>query len=182
MTVVAPKRWTREEYYRLADLGFFEGQRVELLFGEIVRVSPQKKAHALVIGRLNTILVRLYGDTHVVRIQLPLDVNNESQPEPDLAIVPISLVEESEPHPPTADLVIEVSETSLSHDRSEKARLYASAGIPQYWILNLVDRVLEVHAEPSAELGYRTRKVLTADEVVLLPGTRSEFSASQVLP
>ena len=181
MTVLTPKLWNRDEYYRLADLGFFEGQRVELLYGEIVQISPQNKPPALALSRLNTLLVLAYSPSHYVRVQLPLDLSNDCQPEPDVAVVPVRLVEESEPHPPTADLVVEVADTSLLYDRTEKAAMYASAGIPTYWIVNLQDGVLEVYSQPESER-YAESRILDRTETLEFPGTGKVVDVGAILP
>ncbi len=152
MIVHAPRKvWTKEAYYRLADSNVLNGERVELVGGELIGMSPQKHPHAYVIGTLNSLLVELYGKTHVVRVQLPLDLSDQSQPEPDFALVTRALHRSSKPHPPTADLVIEVSDTSLAYDRDEKASLYAAAGIAEYWIVNLVDGQVEVSRTPGPD-------------------------------
>lgn len=189
MTVqLSRKQWTREEYLRLAELEFFQDQRVELMYGEILRMSPQKRPHALTIGRLNTVLVRVYGETHVVRVQCPLDLTQDSQPEPDIAVVPIALVEAADPHPNTADLVIEISASSLSYDRGDKGALYAQAGIPYYWLFNLQDRCLEAYAQPAPlpserrGFGYKSRLVYNATESVSLPGSDHLLELSKVFP
>lgn len=189
MTVqLSRKQWTREEYLRLADLDFFEGQRVELMYGEILRMSPQKKPHALTIGRLTTVLVRVYGETHIVRVQCPLDLTQDSQPEPDIAVVPIAVVEEADPHPGTADLVVEISASSLNYDRREKGALYALAGIPSYWLFNLKNRSLEVYTLPAplpserTGFGYKSRVVYGERESVSLPGSTQLLELSKVFP
>ncbi len=163
--------WTRESYYRLADSNVLNGERVELVGGELIYRSPQKHPHAYVVGVLTGLLVGLYGKTHVVRVQLPLDLSNESQPEPDFAVVTKALHRTSRPHPATADLVIEVSYTSLAYDRDEKGALYATAGIPEYWIVNLVDGQIEVSRNPGpdslAAFGARYQQRNTFQQGVL---------------
>jgi len=179
VTTLTPKLWNRDEYYRLEELGFFRDQRVELLYGEIVRMSPQNKPHALALSRLNTLMVLVYRSSHYVRVQLPLDLGTESQPEPDIAVVPISLVENSDPHPPTADLVVEVAETSLLYDRKEKAALYAGAGVPTYWLVNLREEVLEVYTRPEGKQ-YSESQILTPTESVAFPGSEEVLKVCSI--
>ncbi len=179
MRLATPKRWSRDDYYRLADLDFFHNQRVELLDGEIVEMTPQKRPHATAIGKLNTLLVQEFGQTHIVRVQLPLDIDEKNQPEPDFAVVPISLVDASDPHPSTADWVIEVADSSLTLDREAKSKLYAQAGVPVYWIVNVRDSEIEVYSD-LRDSQYRTRRTFGAEERVVFPGGSGSVSASQL--
>ena len=147
---VAPRKFTVEEYARMGEAGVFRpDERVELIEGEILPMTPQNLPHARRIEQLNTRFVLCFSETHFVRVQLPLTLGEHSEPEPDFAIVPQAVSATSERHPDTADLVIEISDTSLSYDRNEKASLYAKFGIPEYWILNLKNRRLEVRTRPS---------------------------------
>src|SRR5688572_15390783 len=145
-------RWTRQEYYRMADAGLFHDRRVELIEGEVVDMPPQKNAHYTAILLVQRALEKAFGTNHTVRVQGPLDLGERSQPEPDLAVVPGS-PRDYQDHPKTALLVVEVSDTTLAFDRERKAKLFAKAGIPEFWIINLVDRVVEVYRTPSLELG-----------------------------
>lgn len=126
-------------------------------------MSPQNSPHATACLLTYDDLRARFGAGYVVRMQLPLDVGQVSQPEPDIAVVRGTVRDYAKAHPTTAVLVVEVSESTLAFDRGEKASLYASAGIPDYWVLNLVDRCLEVHRDPIPMLnqpygyGYRSR-------------------------
>jgi len=148
-------RWTREQYYALAELGFFDDKRVELIQGEILRMTTNPP-HALSMEFVNVILVRLFDPAFRVRTQLPVDLGRHNQPEPDAAVL---IREERIPlkHPETAVLLIEVSDSTLRKDRTIKAHLYARAGVPDYWIINLVDRQLEVRRKPEADPERRGR-------------------------
>ena len=149
----------------MVDAGILgEDDRVELLEGTIVEVSPQGERHARVIQRLNRILVQRLGEQFVVRPQLPLTLG-DSEPEPDLAVVRAEDTVSSDSHPRTALLVIEVASESLSHDRTVKARVYARAGVMEFWIVNLEERRVEVHRDPEAAVGrYRTTFTVGAKE------------------
>lgn len=143
------RRWTVDEYYRLADYGFFRGERVELVGGKIIQMAPQRDAHAAAVLLGRDALSAAFGPGHVVRPQLPLRFSPTSEPEPDLAVVagsPRDFVGKG--HPTSALLVVEVSDTTLAYDRRRKAGMYAKAGIADYWVLNLVDRQVEVHRDP----------------------------------
>jgi Uma2 family endonuclease len=143
------RRLTRAEYDRMIELGLFdEDERLELLDGILVAVSPQGAPHAYTIQTLNTLVQRALGDRSdvVVRPQLPLALGAHSEPEPDVAIVPAGNYAVA--HPTTALLVIEVADESAAKDRRLKAPIYARAGIPEYWIIDLQRRVVDVFREP----------------------------------
>jgi Uma2 family endonuclease len=144
-----PRRWTKEEYYRLGELGFFEGQKVELWDGEIVVMSPQKPLHYSVTERVAGMLERHFGAGFHSRMQGPLDVGGDTDPEPDIAVVPDG--DYSAAHPRGALLIVEISDTTLATDRGRKASLYAHGAITDYWIVNLVDRQLEVYRNPQPD-------------------------------
>jgi Uma2 family endonuclease len=141
----------RSEYDRLVQLGCFEDEKIELLAGFLVEMSPQGTGHAHAIRKLTVIFVRGVGDRAIVQIQLPIGLSEDSEPEPDLSIVPNA--EYRDDHPTRALLIVEVAQSSLRKDRRLKGRLYARAGIPEYWIVNVAKRVIEVHREPT-EAGY----------------------------
>jgi Uma2 family endonuclease len=162
------RRWTKAEYYGMADLGWFKGQRVELIEGEIVVLSPQKFAHGQVADRVTELLRHAFGPDFWVRMQLPLDLGESSEPEPDVSVVRGRRESFSE-HPRTAELIVEISDTTLAYDRREKASLYASSGIADYWVVNLVQRQVHVFRDPQIDggqsHGFGYRSMLT-----FLPG------------
>lgn len=155
---------SRVEYERMIDAGLFRGERVELWRGVIVTMSPQKSPHAAAVQKLTKLFVLTLSATNRadVRVQLPLALSDDSEPEPDLAIV--SPADYRDAHPPTALLVIEVADTSLEDDRGCKADDYAAAGIAEYWVVDVRGRTIEVHREPSPR-GYRTRVTYGARDV-----------------
>jgi Uma2 family endonuclease len=167
MTDTLPiKRWTRLEYARLIECGAFgPDERIELLGGLLVVREPQRGPHALGIRMVQEALRRVFREGWDVRGRLPVALDNESEPEPDVSVVRGSFRDYAEDHPARAALVIEVADASLPVDRGEKAGLYARAGLADYWIVNLVDRVLEVYrdplADPAAPYGWRYDSVLT---------------------
>jgi Uma2 family endonuclease len=148
------RRLHAAEYHRMIEAGVFdEDERVELLEGVIVAVSPQNAAHALVVERLgDPHFVRLPAD-FVIRCQLPLALSDGDEPEPDIAVIPRDIPRSRTRHPVTARLVFEVAGESLRKDREIKAALYARAGIPEYVIVNLGDECLEVHRDPEPATG-----------------------------
>ncbi len=141
---------TRREFDALARRGVLDDARVELLHGLVVSMSPQGGPHSYGVTELARILVQGVGRRGRVRVQMPFAASSDSEPEPDVAVVrPGDYLDD---HPSTAWLVIEVADTSLARDR-EKARVYATAGVLEYWIVNLGEEVIEVHAGPSTN-GY----------------------------
>jgi Uma2 family endonuclease len=172
---------TVSEYHRMIDAGILgEDEHVQLIAGTLVAMTPQGSPHALVIQRLNRILVRAVDDDLVVRPQLPLTLLDDSEPEPDLAVVRAADAQSREDHPRSALLVIEVAGESLRLDRQSKAALYACAGIPEYWIVNLADATIEVHREPDPANGsYRARTAVPSGETLTaasVPDVRIEVA------
>jgi Uma2 family endonuclease len=147
----------RAEYEKLVDDGCFVGEPLELLWGSLVRMSPQKSPHAAAIQYLNKLLVLAVAPANQaeVRIQSPFAATDDSEPEPDVAVVPPGSYRDH--HPSKALLIIEVAESSVTTDRA-KAAIYAAAGVPEYWIVNLPARVVEVHRQPE---GGRYASVVT---------------------
>lgn len=161
-------RWTREEYERKAEEGFFPPDaRVELIEGIVYDTAPQKSPHAtacrLALEALRSVFPLPSG--YDIRGQFPLALTEDSEPEPDVAVVEGSIRDFSESHPTTALLIVEVADSTLFHDRKRKIPLYARSGIPEVWLLNLNRRVLEVYRSP-VNGAYRTRLVLQAGDTV----------------
>lgn len=147
-----PFLWTRDEYYRASEAGVFQGVRVQLIGGEIIEMPAQKNWHLLGIDQTQDALKLAFGPQYWIRAQGTLDLSPLSVPDPDLAVVAGSRQSHTGPNnPTTALLIVEVSDTTLSYDRNRKASLYAASGIADYWILNLVDRQLEVYRDPVAD-------------------------------
>jgi Uma2 family endonuclease len=165
----------------MADLGFFHGQRAELIEGEVMVLSPQKAEHFTATDRVTELLRAAFGAGYHVRMQGPLELGPHSEPEPDVAVV-LGTREQYALQPPrTAVLIVQVSDSSLASDRTRKASLYARAGITDYWIVNLVDHRLEVRRDPVADAtqayghGYAALTELTppaADSPLAAPAVR----------
>lgn len=155
------KRWKRAEYERLVDLGVFEGDPVELIGGYLIVAEPQNSPHATAVGAADDALRAVLPPGFIVRAQMPISLDEDSAPEPDLAIVSGRRADYGQGHPTRAVLVIEVADSSLPFDRRDKGSLYARARIAEYWIVNLSDRVLEVYRDPApdpaAPHGWRYR-------------------------
>jgi Uma2 family endonuclease len=149
-----PRRWTVDEYFHAAETGVFgPEERLELIEGEILAVSPQNSPHATSCELVVEALRAAFGIGVSIRDQKPLVLEPGSAPEPDVYVTRGSIRDYARRHPTTALLVVEVADSTLRFDLGPKARLYAAAGIPEYWVVNLVDRVLVVHRQPDAATG-----------------------------
>lgn len=175
----APRRWTREEFYRLADLGVFQGQRAELIEGEIMVLSPQNLPHASTVDRVAEVLRRHLPTGFWVRMQLPLNLGQQSDSEPDVSVV-AGRREDYTDHPTTAVLIVEVSDTTLAYDRGQKASLYARAGIADYWIVNLVNRQVEVLRQPQPDTAQHYGHGYGSSTILLPPAQVSSLAAPSV--
>jgi Uma2 family endonuclease len=173
-SAVRTRRWSRIEYDRLIDEGVFQpGECLELLAGQLVVREPQGTPHATGIRLVTRALREVFAeDTWNVDMQLPVALDEESEPEPDVTVTAGDPRDFLLSHPARPVLVVEVAESSLTLDREEKGSLYARARVPEYWILNLRDRALEVFREPHPDLSarhgwaYRSRQSLAAGEHV----------------
>ncbi len=191
MTETMPsKHWTRIEYDRLIEKGVFEPKdRIELLGGLLVVREPQGSPHAMGIRMAEEALRRVFASGWDVRGQLPVALDDDSEPEPDISVVPGSFRDYRQAHPARAVLIVEVAESSLRLDRGEKGSLYARAGVPDYWIVNLVDHVLEVYRDPAADggapYGWRYASVVTlraGDAVIPLAALHSPVPVVDLVP
>jgi Uma2 family endonuclease len=143
-------RWSRYDYARLMDQGFLdEDDPIELLDGLLLVKEPQSSPHRTAVGLVAKALERAFGEGWFVQIQSPIALDPRSEPEPDVCVVRGSLRDYVDAHPARPALVVEVAQSGLRLARSRKAAAYARAQIADYWIVNLVDRVLEVHREPA---------------------------------
>jgi Uma2 family endonuclease len=147
----ARRLWTRHEFERAGELGVFgPEERLELIAGEVIRkVTPQKTPHATTIRLIEEWLRGLAIADIDVRVQLPVALDDHSEPEPDITVATGGPRDYEREHPSTALLLVEVADTTLAFDRTVKAGLYAKAGVQEYWIVNLRDRVLEIHRSPA---------------------------------
>jgi Uma2 family endonuclease len=186
---VRTKHWTRVEYERLVDLGAFRpGERLELVGGALVVREPQGGPHATAVGLAEDALREAFGAGWTVRAQNPIALDEDSEPEPDIAVVPGTRRDYRRDHPSQPVLIVEVADSSLQLDRWDKASLYARARIGDYWIVNLVDNVLEVHRDavedPEAPFGWRygsTATLRAGDLVTPLASSRSAVSVADLL-
>ena len=148
---------TRVRYDRLVDAGIFgPDDRVELLDGLLVVREPQGGRHATAVALVRGALEKAFGRAYYVREEKPIALDDQSEPEPDVVVVPGHPRDYRDAHPSQPVLVVEVADTSLALDRLRKGGLYARARVPDYWVLNLIDELLEVYREPvhAASSGY----------------------------
>ncbi len=148
MTEPQVHRWTRDEYRKMAEQGFFEQRRVELVEGQVIEMAAMKSLHAVAVDLAHATLASLFGPSYYIRQQKPFVIDDWSEPEPDVAVIRGSIRDYTNAHPKQAELLIEVADSSLAYDRTIKTSLYAKAGIVEYWIVNLVDCQLEVDRQP----------------------------------
>jgi Uma2 family endonuclease len=176
---VRTRRWSKGDYYRLGELGFFQGQRVELIEGRIVVLSPQSPQHSCTVDAVARVLENAFGPGYWARRQYPLDLGQTTEPEPDVSVVVGSLPQYTQAHPTSAVLIVEVSDTTISYDRRRKGSLYARAGIADYWVVNLVRRQVEVYRAPvpDAARPYGHRYSSRAD--LMPPATVSPLALPQ---
>ncbi len=190
MDTVRTRRWSRVEYESLIDQGVFRpGERLELVGGELVVREPQRTPHATAIELTLDALKEAFGPGWRVRIQLPVALDDESEPEPDVAVAPGGARDYLLYHPAQPALIVEVADTTLAFDREQKGSLYARARIADYWIVNLVDRVLEVYRNPApapgAAHGWRYGSVATlraGDAISPLAARHARISIADLLP
>lgn len=184
------RRWTRHEYERLVDCEILgPDDRIELLGGELIVKEPQHRPHVTAIQLVARALRQAFGAGWDVQTQAPLALDDESEPEPDVSVVPGDPRDYGTAHPTSPALVVEVSLSRLAFDREHKGSLYARARVPDYWIVNLPDRQLEVYHEPIADgaapFGWRysRQETLRAGErvrLVAVPGV--DVAVADLLP
>ncbi|MBA3453997.1 MAG: Uma2 family endonuclease [Deltaproteobacteria bacterium] len=175
------RRMTRAEYHRLGDAGFFGEEKVELLFGVVVEMTPIDQAHIHSTYLLRRLLERALGDRATVDSPTVLAASEISEPEPDLMVVPADAASWTE-HPSSTYLVVEVARSSVSRDQGVKALLYGMSDVEEYWIVNHVDQVVEVYRDRDAG-SWRTKTVHGRGERVgMLRFPDVEIAVSDVLP
>lgn len=182
-----PWKWTREDLIRLHELGMFRDQRVMLIDGEVLAMSPMKSEHANGIMFVLQQMQLLFGSNFAVRPQLPLNLGQTTDPEPDIAVVAGSFRSHAKT-PDTAVLVVEISDTTLKFDLGDKASLYAAAGIADYWVVDVIDKQLHVHRDPRRDpqkrfgFSYRQVQVLLATDHISPLATKGSILVADLLP
>ena len=175
MVIASRRKFTIEEYHQLVDLGFFtENDRIELIRGKIIEVTPKRTPHSVCNSQLWKQLYRLIGDRAEIRVQEPIIFSPDSESEPDVVIAKKKTDNYLSTHPTAADiiLIIEISDSTLKYDRETKLPLYAETGISHYWIVDLVDSRLEVYSNPFSDrdkFDYRNKSIVLSNETINIP-------------
>jgi Uma2 family endonuclease len=176
MNLPTAKRFTLEEYHRLADLGFFtEDDRVELIRGELIQMAAKGTRHTNCCRNLLEELPKLVTGKATLQCQDPIVLPSNSEPEPDFAILRRRADNYLSAHPSAADvlLIIEIADSTLKYDQEVKLPLYAEAGISDYWIFNLVENHLEAYREPYQKVqggfGYSIKNIILPTQSIALP-------------
>ncbi|MDJ0650282.1 MAG: Uma2 family endonuclease [Xenococcaceae cyanobacterium MO_188.B19] len=176
MIAATRRKFTIDEYHQLIDLGFFtENDKIELIRGDIIDMAPKRTAHSVCNSLLWKQLYELIGKQVEIRVQEPIILLANSEPEPDVVIANKKEDNYLSAHPTVADIIllIEISDSTLQYDRETKLPLYAEAGINNYWIVNLVDNHLEVYTNSFSDnqnkFGYRNKSIVLPNENIEIP-------------
>lgn len=165
-----PKTWTVPEYHRLSELGFLGSHdRTELMEGQIVLMAAKGTAHVTILQLLADLLREQLGRTALIRLQDPIQLDDRSEPEPDLVVARGTALDYRSQHPQPADLhlVVEVADSTLTYDCGPKARLYAQAGIADYWVVDVQNQQLHIFRDPTPA-GYSHHLILTQPQSAAL--------------
>jgi Uma2 family endonuclease len=189
-STIVTKKWTRLAYERLAEAEILGPEdRVELLGGEMIVKEPQDSRHATAIELTARALRRAFGDGWNVRTQLPVALDDESEPEPDVSVVPGDPRDYRSAHPTRPVLIVEISLSRLDFDRVHKGSLYARAGIADYWIVDIPQRQLEIYREPfrdvAAAFGWRyglSETLGVEDRASPIAAPTAEIAVAEFLP
>jgi len=157
-----------DDYYRMVEVGLLtEGERVELIEGEVIKMSPIGSRHAACVARLTALFSRSAGVQGIVWVQNPVRLDEYNEPEPDVAVLRprADFYAAGHPTPPDVLLLVEVADTSIEYDRQVKAPLYARAGVAEVWLVDLTSDVVEIYAQPD-EGTYRSRRRVGRGESV----------------
>jgi Uma2 family endonuclease len=178
------KLWTIEEYEMMIEKGVLtKDNRVELIKGEIVEMAPIGMRHAYCVAALSRIFSRLPENVAVVWVQSPIQLPNDSEPEPDVALLrgPLQSYAHRRATAQDAILVVEVADTTLASDRGVKVPLYAEAGISEMWVVNMDEKTIEVYSEPAVGRYQNLRVAHKGDRLELPEGLRGQISVDEVL-
>jgi Uma2 family endonuclease len=182
-TLVTKRRFTVGEYHRLAEAGILsEDDRVELLEGEIFEMSPISSRHASCVDRLVQLFFERLGRRVIVRVQNPVRLSEYSEPQPDLTLLKprADFYKAAHPQPDDVVLLVEVCETSGEFDRHVKLPLYAKAGIPEVWIVDLTREQIEVYRDPKPE-GYQQSQIIGRGQTLTVQLLALELTVAEIL-
>ena len=182
-------KWTKQEYYKMVEMGLFTGKHVELMEGQIIEMSPMGSLHRTAITLAAEILRNIFIGRYFISTQCPMDLGESSDPEPDIAVIRGEIRDYTHSHPTSAVLIVEIADSSLEYDRNKKGSLYARAGIEDYWIINLNSSRLEVYRNPIVDpekfygYGYSSINIFTGlHSISPLAFPDSIISVADLLP
>ncbi len=178
------RRFTVEEYHQMAQAGIFsEDDRVELIKGEVVEMTPIGSSHAACVKRLNQLFSQRVGDRALISIQDPIRIDPHSEPQPDVALLQLRQDYYASTHPNPKDilLVIEVADTSANYDRDVKIPIYAQAGIVEVWLIDLAKTCVEVYREPTSQGYERVQIVRRGERLTPQAFPQLEVTADEIL-
>jgi Uma2 family endonuclease len=174
------KRWTREECAKLESSGIWDQQHLELVNGELINKMGKNRPHVNALVAVQAWLIRTFGE-QFVNPEAPLDVapedNPTNEPEPDVIVLakPSRKIQSANPRPADVRLLVEISDSSLAFDLTTKAELYARAGIPEYWVLDVAAHRLIVHRDPQAGIYHSVTAYSEQESVAPISAPTSEF-------
>jgi len=183
--MVRTRRFTRREYHRLGEAGILgEDERVELLEGNLVEMSPIGSRHAACVKKINALFHRTLEGRALVGVQDPIRLSEDSEPQPDLVLLRPRADFYAEDHPGPEDvlLLVEVAEASLAYDREVKLPLYAQAGIPEVWLVHLAENQVEVHRGPREGRYGETQTLVPSQSLSPLAFPEVRFKVEDLLP
>lgn len=181
--ILKRKRITVSNYHRMVEVGILApDERIELIHGELIEMSPSGPLHSSIITRMHRFLQHKLGDDILIFAQSPISISTHSEPEPDLTIVQWQVDFYAAKHPEPNDIhwLVEVSDRSLTKDKVVKAPLYASAGIPVFWMVNIPSHRLEVFTGPS-EVGFQHHQVFEVTDQIQLPNSGIAVSVRELI-
>lgn len=183
MPILRKRRlFTVEEYHRMGEVGILPEKGLELIHGELIEMSPIGSKHAATVDKITRFFVQLFQMKAIVRVQNPITIADHSEPEPDISILKDRRDYYSEKHPGPEDvyLLIEVADSSINFDRTVKLNMYAAAGIPETWIIDLEKNQIETYRDP-VESTYTDKKIATKSDPVLVQTLDMHINASELL-
>lgn len=178
-------RFTTEEYHKLGEAGILgEDDRIELIEGELVIMAPIGRKHATTVRKLVRLFQRRLGDACIIDPQNPVVLDDFSEPQPDIMLLRPApdFYASGLPRPADVFLLVEIADTSLPFDRGEKRSLYARAGIVEFWIVNLIDDVIEQYREPSAADYLFKKRFKCGEQIEAAQFPGIPFSVEEILP
>lgn len=173
---------TVDEYHRMGEVGILQEQNLELINGEIVEMSPVGSDHASIVEKFKDLLTINLFQKAIVRVQNPIRLSKYSEPEPDLALVKYHEDYYKTAHPSPKDVIVlmEVADSSLEYDLEVKMPLYAQSQIPEFWVINIRLRQIEVYSIP-ADGTYKMKRIYKNEDEISIPGFNLSFQANQLV-